>query len=191
MRAWMLVFAALTAALTLALALVVRENGRLRAEMVVLTTAKARAAGLDEGRILPSFTLRDAGGRDVHLDFAGEFLGTVLLFHASSCDACASSRTFWRNAIEQAARPDVRVLCVQTDAVEGAPLALEGLPPSLAVPLPPTGWLAAIPAVPATLVVDERGALVRAWYRELDEASARELSSAIASLGSRVAGAPR
>src|SRR5262245_25230218 len=183
MRWWTLAFAALTAALTVALALVVRENRRLREQLVALTAARARAAGLDEGRVLAPFTLRDAAGKDVHLDFTGEFLGTVLLFHASSCDACANSRAFWHSAIEQAARPDVRVLCIQTDVVDGPPLALEGLPPSLAVPLPPAGWLAAIPAVPATLVVDERGALTRAWYRELDGETAQELARAIAGLG--------
>jgi peroxiredoxin len=161
----------------------VRENRRLREDLVALAGAKARAAGLEQGKVLAPFTLRDAAGKDVHLDFAGEFLGTVLLFHASSCDACANSRAFWRSAIEQAARPDVRVLCIQTDAVDGAPLALEGLPPSLAVPLPPVGWLAAIPAVPATLVVDERGALERAWYRELDADTAQELARVIAGLG--------
>jgi peroxiredoxin len=183
MRWWTLAFAALTAALTVALALVVRENRRLREDLVVLAGARARAAGLEQGNALAPFTLRDAAGAEVHFDFAGEFLGTVLLFHASSCDACTSSRAFWRSAIEQAARPDVRVLCIQTDAVEGAPLALEGLPASLAVPLPPVGWLAAIPAVPATLVVDEHGVLTRAWYRELDADTALELAGAIAGLG--------
>jgi len=183
MRWWTLAFAVLTAALTITLALVVRENRRLREDLVALAGAKARAAGLEPGKVLAPFTLRDAAGKEVHLDFAGEFLGTVLLFHASSCDACANSRAFWRSAIEQAARPDVRVLCIQTDVVDGAPLALEGLPASLAVPLPPVGWLAAIPAVPATLVVDERGALTRAWYRELDADTAQELAGAIAGLG--------
>jgi hypothetical protein len=136
---WTLTFAALTAALTLALALVLHENRRLRDELVTLAATKARASGLEEGKTLAPFTLRDASGKDVRLDFAGEFLGTVLLFHASGCEACQHSRAFWRTAIEEAARPDVRVLCIQTDVLEGAPLALDGLPASLAVPLPPVG----------------------------------------------------
>src|SRR5262245_2317145 len=141
MRRWTLAFAVLTAALTLALALVVRENRRLREQLVSVVEAKARAAGLERGSVLTPFTLRDASGRELQLDFAGGYLGTVLLFHASACGACANTRPFWRSAIEEAARPDVRVLCIQTDVVEGAPLALEGLPASLAVPLPPVGWL--------------------------------------------------
>ena len=183
MRAWMLVFAALTAVLTVALAYVVRENGRLREQMVVLAETKAREAGLRTGQALEPFTLRDAAGKDVHLDFAGGFLGTVLLIHASGCEACENSRVFWRSAVEEAARPDVRVLCMQTDVRESSPLDIEGLPASLAVPLPPVGWLAALPVVPATLVVDEDGVLVRAWWGELDADTARELAGTIAGLG--------
>jgi len=191
MRGWTLVFAALTVALTVALAYVVSENRRLRENLVALAQAKARAAGFDEGKVLAPFTLRDAAGKEVHLDFAGESVGTVLLFHASGCEACQNSRAHWRSAIEESARPDVRVLCVQTDVAEGgAPLALEGLPASLAVPLPPAGWLAALPVVPATLVTDESGKLLRAWYGEMDAGSARELASAIAALGTSSATPP-
>ena len=183
MRWWTYAFALLTAALTLALALVVRENRRLREQLVSVVEAKARAAGLEPGSVLAPFALRDASGKEVVLDFAGEFLGTVFLFHASSCGASANTRPLWKSAIDAAARPDVRILCVQTDAVAGAHVDLEGLPASLAVPLPPVGWLAALPAVPATLVVDERGTLTRAWYRELDADAGQDLAKAIAALG--------
>jgi len=183
MHRWALLFAALTAALCVALGLVLRENGRLRDQVRLLVLEKARSAGLVPGQKLEPVTLRDAAGRDVRVDFAGEFVGTVLLFHAAGCGACQRSQLFWRNAIEEAGRPDVRVLCIQTDVLGAAPLALEGLPASLAVPLPPEGWLANLPAVPGTLVADEHGVLTRAWFDELDEAQARELRDAIAALG--------
>ena len=77
----------------------------------------------------------------------------------------------------------MRVLCVQTDALDGKPAALEGLPPAYAVPLPPEGWLADLPAVPATLVADENGVLAHAWFTELDANSAQELATAITTLG--------
>jgi hypothetical protein len=185
MRAWTLLFATLTAALSVALALELREIRRLRTELVAMAAAKARAAGIEPGQALSPVTLRDAAGLDVRLDFTGEVPGTVLLFHSSACDACASSSAHWRSAISQAARPDVRVLCLQTDVDSGAPLLLEGLPPSLAVPLPPVGWLAAVPAVPATLVLDEGGVLVRAWYGELDDGNEQELVRTLAGLGTR------
>ncbi|HZJ72576.1 MAG TPA: hypothetical protein VFF36_16700, partial [Planctomycetota bacterium] len=164
MRGWTLLFAALTAVLSVALALQVRENRRLSAELVALTAAKARAAGIEAGQALAPFSLHDAAHQEVRVDFAGGHAGTVLLFLASGCEACASSIAYWRGAVEQAARPDVRVLCIQTDETEGGPLAPEGLPASLLVPLPPVGWLAALPAVPATFVVDGDGTVVRAWY---------------------------
>jgi peroxiredoxin len=184
MQRWALLFAALTAALCVALAFVLRENRLLREQVQALVREKARAVGLVPGQTLAAVTLHDAAGRDVHLDFASEFLGTVLFFHASGCGACANTRPLWSSAIAAAGRPDVRVVCIQTDVLEGAPLALEGLPPSLAVPLPPEGWLASLPAVPATLVLDEHGVLTRAWFDELDAAKARELTEAIAGLGS-------
>lgn len=183
MRGWTLLFAALTLSLCVALTFALRDNRRLRDQLVVLAEAKARAGGLEQGRVLAPFTLRDAAGNAVPLSLADEPFGTVLLFHASACGACDNSRPFWRSAIEQAGRPEVRVLCIQTDALEDAPLAMEGLPASLAVPLPPLGWLAALPAVPATLVVDERGVLTRAWYGELGADTARELAATILALG--------
>ena len=189
MRAWLILFATLTAALGLALVLERRENRRLREDLVALAAAKAAASGIEPGQALSPFTLHDAAGADVRLDFTGEFAGTVLLVHASSCDACASSAAHWRSAVDQAERSDVRVLCIQTDAEAGTPLSLEGLPASLAVPLPPVGWLGAIPAVPATLVLDENGVLVRVWYGELDSDVAQELARTIAGL-SALAGAP-
>jgi len=164
---------------------VVRENRRLRSEVAALVRSNARSAGLGEGDVLGPVVLRDAAGNDVRLDFAGEFAGTVLLVHSSSCDACEASRGFWRSALGRASRPDVRVLCIQTDVKEGAPLPLEGLPASLAVPLPPPGWLAALPAVPATLVADEHGRLTHAWFRTLDAGLAEELAAAIQALGAR------
>jgi len=185
MRGWTLLFATLTAALSVALALELRENRRLQAELVAMAAAKARASGLEPGQALAPVTLRDAAGLDVYLDFTGESPGTVLLFHSSACDACAISSAHWRSAIGQAARPDVRVLCLQTDVANGAPLSLEGLPASLAVPLPPVSWLAAVPAVPATLVLDEGGTLLRAWYGELDAGIEQELARTIAGLGAR------
>jgi len=187
MRAWTFVFATLTALLCVAVACVVRENRRLHGQIARLVRASERAAALEVGDVLTPFTLRDGAGHDVAFDFDGGEVGSLLLFHASSCDACLATRAHWRQALERAARPDMRVLCIQTDAGEDAPLALEGLPPSLAVPLPPQGWLAAIPAVPATLVVDEHGRLTHAWYRQLDETMASELVEALARLG----GGPR
>jgi len=189
MRWWTILFATLTAGLSVALAFELRENRRLRDDLVAMAAAKARAAGIEPGQALAPFTLHDAAGADVRVDFTGEFPGTVLLMHASGCDACANSSAHWRSAIEQAARPDVRVVCIQTDAEDGTPLSLEGLPASLAVPLPPVGWLGAIPAVPATLVLDENGVLVRVWYGELDAGIAQELSRTIAGL-SALAGVP-
>jgi hypothetical protein len=184
-RAWTFVFAALTALLCVAVAVVVRENRRLRSELAALERSSARLAAPAEGDVLAPFVLRDAAGNDVPLDFAGGSVGTVLLFHSSACDACEATRVFWSSALERASRPDVRVLCIQTDVTEGAPLALEGLPASLAVPLPPVGWIATLPAVPATLVADENGRLTHAWFRTLDAGLAEELAAAIQALGAR------
>jgi hypothetical protein len=184
-RAWTLVFAALTALLCVAVAVVVRENRRLRSEVAALLNSGARSAALAQGAVLGPVVLRDAAGNDVPLDFAGASAGTVLLFHSSACDACEATRDLWRSALERAHRPDVRVLCIQTDVEEGAPLSLEGLPESLAVPLPPQGWIAHLPAVPATLVADEHGRLTHAWFRALDADLAEQFAAAVQALGAR------
>jgi hypothetical protein len=183
MRRGSTLFAALTLALTVALALMVRENQRLRQALIVMAKEKARASGLDVGQRLGPIALHDATGAPVNVRFEGEAAGSVLLFHASACGACEATRPQWKEAIAQVARPDVRVLCLQTDVVDGAPLTLEGLPPSLAVPLPPVGWLAALPAIPATLVVDGIGVVTWAWYGELTSEATSSFAAALAALG--------
>lgn len=188
MNRWTLLFATLTALLTVALLRVVRENRDLRARMTVLAAEKARAGGLDLGQRLAPIRLTDSAGAPVTVDFEGGSTGTLLLVHASGCDACAATVPLWREAVASAARPDVRVLCLQTDGADGATLALEGLPRSLAIPLPPSGWLAAIPAVPATLLLDDRGRLAWSNFGELDAQATRDLARAIEHLG--MTGAP-
>ena len=181
----MLLFAGLTLLLTAALAFVLRENGRLRERFAVLAATKARAGGLDLGRALPPIRLDEPSGESITVYFEGDALATLLLFHASGCDACTATSASWRESLGAAARPDVRVLCIQTDGAEGNLITLDGLPASLSVPLPPAGWLAALPAVPATLLVDDRGTLVWAEYGALSEASTRSLTEALASVGMR------
>lgn len=182
-RAWLLLFAGLAAALSAALFRVVRANEALREELHVLARAKARAGGLDLGDRLAPVRLRDVSGESVALDLEDGTIGTLLLIHASGCDACAATGPRWLAAVESAGRPDVRVVCVQTDGEERPLLALEGLPASLAVPLPPAGWLATIPAIPATLLVDERGRLVWSDYGELDARGQQELVTALEGIG--------
>lgn len=176
-----LVFAGLTAILTLALAFQVRANRALRAEIARMAILQARGHGLAEGTVLAPVELLDPGGERLALRF-DDTVGSVLLFHASGCGACEATAPRWRSALAEAARPDLRVVCVQTDGTTGR-VSLPGLPTSLAVPLPPEGWLAALPAVPATLLVDAEGVLVRSWYGELDEEAEQTLAQALAQLG--------
>ena len=185
MRRWTILSAALIAALCVTLVLLVRENRRLREQVTAMAGSRARAGGLAEGQVLGPVRLRGAAGSEIEVRFEGESSGTVLLFFATGCGACEATAPRWRAAISRAARPDVRVVCVQTDAGAGVAFALEGLPASVAVPLPPVGWLAALPAVPATLIVDEHGRVVRAWYGELSEREAEELAEAIRARGTR------
>lgn len=175
------VFAVLTALLTVTLYLEVRENRGLRATLVEMTEAKARERGLSEGQALAPLRLLDPAGITVPVGYEG-FVGTVLLFHSAGCDACLATAPHWRSVLLEAERPDIHVVVAQTDGAS-ARIDLEGLPPSFRVPLPPEGWLAALPAVPATLVLDANGVLLRAWYGELDAAARSSLVETLAHLG--------
>lgn len=177
-----LVFAALTALLTFALVLQVRANRALRAELTRAMASLADGRGLAEGAVLAPVELLGPDGNAMALRF-DDTVGSVLLFHASGCGACEVTAEQWRTALAEAARPDLRVLCIQTDGAKER-ISRPGLPPSLAVPLPPEGWLAALPAVPATLLVDAEGVLVRTWFGELDDASRQALVQALVRLGS-------
>lgn len=176
------VFATLTALLTFGLFFQLRRTRELEAALTEMTRLRARAVGLAEGTVLAPATLLDPSGSPIPLRF-DDTVGTLLLFHAAGCGACGTTRPLWATAVSEAARPDVRVLVVQTDGATQR-VDLEGLPPSLAVPLPPEGWLGALPAVPATLLLDSAGVLRRAWFEELDAAARAELVQALAVLGS-------
>lgn len=175
------VFALLSAALTAALFVEIRENRALRTTLAKVTEMKARERGLVEGATLAPLELADAAGAPVRIEFQ-QAVGTVLLFHSGACDACAHTAPHWRSALLEAERPDLAVRVIQTDGAE-ARVDLEGLPASLVVPLPPVGWHANLPAVPATLLLDSAGVLVRAWYGELDEGERAELLAALRGLG--------
>ena len=178
--AW--IFALLTALLTAALYHEIRQNRVLRDALARMAELMARERGLEEGRALAAIELRDGAGAPVPVTFEHS-VGTVLLFHSGGCDACANTAPRWRSALAEAARPDLQIIVAQTDG-ESTRIDLEGLPASLIVPLPPVGWHGNLPAVPATLVVDANGVLVRAWYGELDEASRKALVATLGQLGS-------
>ena len=176
-----LLFAGLTALLTVALFLEIRHGRQLEAALRDLTATKARQGGIEEGRVLAPLELLDGQGTRVKVAFT-EAVGTVLLFHSAGCGACANTAPRWRQALTEAARPDLAVVVAQTDGT-AARADLEGLPASLSVPLPPVGWHANLPALPATLVLDSEGRLVRAWYGQLEDETQRELVDVLSGLG--------
>jgi len=176
-----LLFAGLTAVLTVGLTLQIRETRRLAALLREVTEMKAQRSGIEEGRPLAPLELLDSTGARVRVTFT-EAVGTLLLFHSGGCDACTQTAPRWRAALAEAGRPDVAVVVAQTDGVSGR-IDLEGLGTSLSVPLPPVGWHAGLPAVPATLVIDSQGVLVRAWYGALDEPQRTELVDTLTRLG--------
>jgi thiol-disulfide isomerase/thioredoxin len=142
--------------------LLARENRSLKAELVA-ASREAPAEALQPGDRLGSLTLVNEEGATKALDFDGGGDRTLLLVFSPDCPACEATFPVWEFLVE-GTPPALRVVGLSVG---------EEPPPSLAFPvftLPDAEResLRRVPLVPATLLVDGSGQVVRAWYGMLE-----------------------
>jgi peroxiredoxin len=111
---------------------------------------------------------------------------TLLLVFSSTCPACKETVPVWRDLLASPPPSGVRVVGVQTDRLDKNPAAASELAASFPFPVygykrPHTDPLAKVPFIPAAIVVDAKGVVVKAMFGVPDK-------DAIASLKAELGG---
>jgi thiol-disulfide isomerase/thioredoxin len=149
-------------ALAVLVFLLARENRRLKAELVAAPRAVPAEAWKAGDRLGP-LTLVNGEGSTEAITFDREEGRTLLLVFSPGCPACEETYPFWEFVVE-AAPPALRVVGLSVG---------DDPPPSLALPVytlldSDRESMQRVPLVPATLLIDREGRVVRAWYGVLE-----------------------
>jgi hypothetical protein len=135
-----------------------RENRRLEAELAA-ASREAPAESWKPGDRLGPLALVDGEGTTETLTFERGEGRTLLLLFSPDCPACQAIWPFWEFLVDGAPR-GLRVVGLCTG---GDPPTARTFP-VFTLPDPGRGSLRKVPLVPATLLVDGEGRIVRAWY---------------------------
>jgi len=172
-----------------------RENVMLKKELGSFTAGGADQVHM-EGQVFPALTVFDPAGSDRRIDFGQGEAGrqTLLLVYSSQCPACVQTIPIWEDVFfELRARPEndpgpVEVLAIQTDMPDPSkPDADLGAMLTMALPFPVFGIrdpatmeeLSRIPYIPAALLIDSDGKVVRTWIGVPNEEVEGELKQLI------------
>lgn len=190
-----------TLALSLLLLLLMRQNRNLRSEATALRQLTGEAA-LPRGEMLasletfapppthsPATTAPDTPTPDA-MTFIDGRLGTLLYLFSASCGSCETVMP--RVAALSARHTPAGVECFAIQIDANAPDDLDHTDLGLAVRGvhdAPRTWLRRVPLVPAMVLIDHDGVLVRAWYGAPDEPQWAQIETELAALSGAAASA--
>jgi hypothetical protein len=146
-----------------------RQNRQLKKSFAALAAAPISADALKTGDSVEPFDLLGEGTRKERLEFSPEGTKTLLLIFSTHCPACEKALPIWSDFLSQSPPAGLRAVGVQTDHPGGAPL-LDGIVPTalgfpvFSVEQPPPPVLGKIPYVPATVLLDGHGRVVKVWF---------------------------
>lgn len=166
------------------------ENARLRQSPPAPAEALERAgsAGLNVGESLAPLEVvarRDGSAQASDtpapdLQFGDGRALTMLVVVSAACEQCAWSMPYFRAVAATHAPLGVQSLAIEIDASATA-MHHDGTAdlPVLAVRGAETTWLRRVPMVPAVLLVDDRGVLVRSYFGVLSPRQQEELEALV------------
>ncbi|MCW5767903.1 MAG: hypothetical protein KIT19_04405 [Phycisphaeraceae bacterium] len=190
-----------TLTLSILVLLLMRQNRNLRSETTALRQLTGEAA-LPTGEMLASLETfapppthspgviapaTDTPTPDA-MTFIDGRLGTFLYLFSSSCGSC---ETIMPRVAALSARhtpSGVECFAIQIDANAPADLAHTDLGlPVRGVHEAPRTWLRRVPLVPAMVLINHDGVLVRAWYGAPDELQWAQIESELAAISGAAA----
>ena len=173
-------------ALAVLVLLLARENRSLKT--LIASGGHASVAddpnALKTGDTLTPFEIIDGSGAKTRLEFGRGEDRTLLLVFSVSCPACEKNMPIWTALLATAPPPSVRVVAIQTDKVgpagEKSPKLEQAFPfPVYAVGHPQPAPLAKVPYIPATVVLDSKGVVIKAWFGVLSADQQHDLRKEI------------
>jgi len=158
-------------ALAVLVLLLARENRALKASLASggHTSIANDPNALKAGDTMAPFDMIDASGAKTRLEFGRGEDRTLLLVFSVSCPACEKNLPIWNALLVQAPPPSVRVVAIQTDKWSPTGEKSAALDPTFPYPVYGIGRaqpapLAKVPYIPATVVLDRTGVVIKAWF---------------------------
>jgi len=168
-------------------ALLVRQNRSLRAQLESLSSQAAeagRTGGPEVGSQAAPLDLIDPNGAPARLVFGGQPRRTTLVMIATAeCPACAQTLTLWKKALVEAPSESVRSIALTLE--DPAPLEAKLQKAGLSSPVykvapgeaSTRSWK--IKVVPLTVVVDPSGKIDRVWEGTFSDEAFQSLRKAL------------
>jgi hypothetical protein len=146
-----------------------RQNWKLKASFATLAKSQIPADALKTGDTVEPFTLLGDDARKERLLFSPDGPKTLLLVFSTHCPACERTLPVWNEFLTSSPPQGVRAVGVETDHPGTAPQLGGIVPASLGFPVfsveqPPPPVLGKIPYIPATVLLDGHGRVVRVWF---------------------------
>jgi len=146
----------------------VRRNRELRARVTELEEQVARAGRAPvrelEGRPFPALELIDARGARFGLAELADTHATLLFVSSPACGYCDEVRPIWEGAARRLGGAPVRVLELVLEPDPGGSAEHAAPFPQLTAGEAEARLLRSLPGLPAALLLDARGVVLRAIY---------------------------
>jgi len=154
------------------------QNWTMKRSLARLHAGEA-PEGLAAGDVVTPFEIVDADGISSRVEFGEGAPRTLLLVFSSTCPACQRNLPIWKELLSRPLPDSLRVVGIQTDAVDGTSTD-PSLPfPTFRVDRSRGAPLDRIPYVPATVVLDPLGNVVAAWSGVLARGDQADLARAL------------
>lgn len=189
-----------TLALSILVVMLLRQNRQLRTEVEAIRQSAGRES-LPSGEMLaalesfgppasapmPSPGLPGAPPPNAPppdaLAFADGRPGTVLFLFSGACGACDQALPLFASLAARHGPSGLECIAVQIDASGPDALAHTDMGVTVrGIPGAERTWLRRVPLVPAILIIDHDGVLIRAWFGAPDEPQWAEIEHEVAKL---------
>ncbi|MFO0859273.1 MAG: hypothetical protein U0570_01865 [Phycisphaerales bacterium] len=182
-------------ALTVLVALLLRQNNQLKAqlEMKKRVEAATAAPGLAIGEFVEALEITPQGGTGERLAFGPGKPAILVLFVARECGYCEKTIPLWtsvlrdtRDSLARAKGPGIRIVGIIADPEEGQdlkPIAPEV--PTYRVTDGAKTWLRRVNATPSAVLLSPEGRVEDLWIGEMSGKQADEMRSALLAAAAR------
>jgi hypothetical protein len=169
-----------TAALSLLVVQLTRQNKMLRATLEKLDTA-AKSGGLIPGDLVDTIQLIGPGGKPYVLDFGEDKPFTLFLLTSAGCGACEETIPVWEGVLTEVRPKGLRIVNVCAGVSDPGQVEGETSPmwTTYAAPQGREGWIRRIPLAPSALLIGASGSVVQRWYGALSDAQAAQMRTAL------------
>jgi hypothetical protein len=174
-------------ALAVLVVMLARENRSLKKQLAdaFLQGPPMPEYAIKVGDTLEPFGVMDDAGGAYTVEYGGEYTRTLLLVFSSQCPACDQTLPIWSEMVPEYENvPGLQILAVQLDRIDQGemvnPVMAEAYPfPIFGIEIAENEFLRKIPFIPATILADARGTVVKAWYELPGDEIREELRSAL------------